>query len=202
MKLEKARIKKVDHYDEYGKFSHSHYLVEYEDKFLWFFRYWRTVQDYHGSIAGTFAENKTFKTIFDAEEYIANERRKVKPKTETEIIIPKTLDDLYHAYIRGVKFDSSGYWCKQVKNEHNGFFHPENYTREEFIDILTYDDEFYNKWGQDCCLTLSYRERYDIWFCNNYETGFEHNPQAIIDFDNPYWVVTPKRKLKKSFEDV
>ena len=202
MKLEKARIIKVDHYDEYGKFSYSHYLVEYEAKFLWFFRRWRMVQEYHGSIAGTFAENKRFKTIFDAEEYIADERKKVKPKTETEIIIFKTLDDLYHAYLRGVKFDSSGKWCKNVKNEHNEWYHPENYTREEFVEMLTLNDEFYEKWGQDSCVTLSYRERYDIWFVNNYETGFERNPEIVIDFENPYWTATPKRKLKKSFEYV
>jgi hypothetical protein len=202
MKLDKARIIKVDHYDEYGKFSYSHYLVEYEAKFLWFFRRWRMVQEYHGSIAGTFAENKRFKTIFDAEEYIADERKKVKPKTETEIIIFKTLDDLYHAYLRGVKFDSSGKWCKNVKNEHNEWYHPENYTKEEFVEMLTLNDEFYEKWGQDSCVTLSYRERYDIWFANNYETGFERNPEIVIDFENPYWTATPKRKLKKSFEYV
>lgn len=202
MKLEKVRIRKVDYYDEYGEFSYCHYMVEYEAKFLWFYRYWRTVKDYFGTIAGTFVENKTFKTIDEAEEYIANERKKVKPKTETEIITPKTLGELYNKYLRTVRFDSSGKWCFWVKNEHNEFNHPVNYSKEEFIVMLTLDDEFYEKFGEDCCVTLSYRERYDIWFANNYETGFEHNPAIVIDFENPYWTVTPKRKLKKSFEYV
>ena len=82
MKLDKVRIRKVDYYDEYGEFSYCHYLIEYEAKFLWFYRYWRTVKDYIGTIAGTFTENKTFNTIDAAEEYIANERKKVKPKKE------------------------------------------------------------------------------------------------------------------------
>lgn len=44
---------------------------------------------------------------------------------------------------------------------------------------------------------LTYIERYDIWFVNNYETGMERNYQIIPDFDNPYYVPTPtKIKIK------
>jgi hypothetical protein len=69
----------------------------------------------------------------------------------------------------------------------------------EFIDKLLFDDDFYQKWGEDCCKELTYEERYKIWFSNNYETGFEYNDEkmvTIIDFDNQYWEPTPKRKLK------
>ncbi len=42
---------------------------------------------------------------------------------------------------------------------------------------------------------LSYKERYEIWFKNNYETGFEYDNTKLINFDDDYWVPTPKRSL-------
>ena len=41
---------------------------------------------------------------------------------------------------------------------------------------------------------LTDRERYDIWFINNFETGMEYNPDSIPDFDNEYYVPTPTTK--------
>lgn len=38
---------------------------------------------------------------------------------------------------------------------------------------------------------LTYKERYDIWFRNNYETGMEKNYDIVPDFDNPYYEPTP-----------
>ena len=44
---------------------------------------------------------------------------------------------------------------------------------------------------------LTYKERYDLWFANNYETGMEKNYDIVPDFDNPYYVPTPtKIKIK------
>lgn len=44
---------------------------------------------------------------------------------------------------------------------------------------------------------LTYKERYDMWFANNYETGMEKNYDIVPDFDNPYYVPTPtKIKIK------
>lgn len=44
---------------------------------------------------------------------------------------------------------------------------------------------------------LTYKERYDLWFANNYETGMEKNYDVVPDFDNPYYVPTPtKIKIK------
>ena len=40
---------------------------------------------------------------------------------------------------------------------------------------------------------LTYEERYQIWFTNNFETGMEYNPEIVPDFDNPYYESTPKR---------
>jgi thymidylate synthase len=44
---------------------------------------------------------------------------------------------------------------------------------------------------------LTYKERYDIWFQNNSETGILYNPDDTkpIDFDNPNFSRTPERKL-------
>lgn len=66
----------------------------------------------------------------------------------------------------------------------------------EFIDKLLFDDDFYQKWGENCCEELTYIERYNIWIGKNYETGIEYNPEIVPDFDNDYYEPTPKRKLK------
>jgi len=42
---------------------------------------------------------------------------------------------------------------------------------------------------------LTYKERYRVWFNNNYETGFEYNDEHEIDFSDPYWVPTPERAI-------
>jgi hypothetical protein len=65
----------------------------------------------------------------------------------------------------------------------------------EFIDKLLFDDDFYQKWGDNCCEELTYIERYNIWIGKNYETGIEYNPEIVPDFDNDYYEPTPKRKL-------
>ena len=44
---------------------------------------------------------------------------------------------------------------------------------------------------------LSDKERYDIWFNNNYETGMERyfDPNNLPDFDNDYYEQTPTRAI-------
>jgi thymidylate synthase len=42
---------------------------------------------------------------------------------------------------------------------------------------------------------LEYKNRYDIWFNNNYETGMEHNYSNVPDFDNEYYKPTPTRSI-------
>jgi RNA ligase len=43
---------------------------------------------------------------------------------------------------------------------------------------------------------LSEERRYNIWFTNNYETGMERffDPNNLPNYDDPYWVPTPKTK--------
>jgi len=40
---------------------------------------------------------------------------------------------------------------------------------------------------------LTYEERYDYWFANNYETGMEKNYKEVPDFDCPYYTPTPTK---------
>jgi thymidylate synthase len=42
---------------------------------------------------------------------------------------------------------------------------------------------------------LSYKERYHIWFTNNYESGMEYCEEIIPNFDDPYYVPTPTRSI-------
>lgn len=46
----------------------------------------------------------------------------------------------------------------------------------------------------DKTVELTYKERYDIWFRNNFETGMEYCPDSYPDFDNEYYVPTPTTK--------
>jgi hypothetical protein len=70
------------------------------------------------------------------------------------------------------------------------------WNKEQFVDKLLFDDDFYQKWGENCCEELTYEERYRLWFGNNYETGMEYTPTIEPDWDNDYYEPTPKRKIK------
>jgi hypothetical protein len=70
------------------------------------------------------------------------------------------------------------------------------WNKWQFIDKLLFDDEFYEKWGDNSCEELTDEKRYNIWFNNNYENGMEYNPNNPPDFENDYYEPTPKRKLK------
>ena len=46
---------------------------------------------------------------------------------------------------------------------------------------------------------LRYKERYDIWFKNNYESGLERNYDNIPNFDDEYYTPTPIRAISLSW---
>ncbi len=121
--------------------------------------------------------------------------KEVQNEIDMEIVnqlknMTKIVDELYSNYEQN--------WMK----ENPPFSAPHYevcYNKVEFIDKVLFDDDFYQKWGENCCEELTYEERYKIWFSNNYETGFEYNDDKTlhtINFDDPYWEPTPKRKLK------
>ena len=106
----------------------------------------------------------------------------LKPAVQKEIDQMDTTDRLFKQFMETSEGDPDLIWNK-----------------EQFVNMLLTDDDFYQKWGENCCEELTYEERYKIWFGNNYETGFEYNDDKTlhtINFDDPYWEPTPKRKLK------
>jgi hypothetical protein len=104
-----------------------------------------------------------------------------------DIIPMDTIDRLYKNYLTE---------CDEIVKSHSFSNEPERFTQEEFINKLLTNDDFYQKWGENCCEELTYIERYNIWIGKNYETGIEYNPEIVPDFDNDYYEPTPKRKLK------
>jgi hypothetical protein len=48
---------------------------------------------------------------------------------------------------------------------------------------------------------LTYKERYDIWFRNNYETGMEYCLEVVPDFDNEYYEETPTKLITITYKD-
>ena len=106
--------------------------------------------------------------------------------------------DRIKGYLDGCLVEFDGYYEHFTNPSFQYGYRP--LTNEEFVNKLLTDDDFYQKWGENCCEELTYEERYKIWFSNNYETGMEYNPvyapPTEPDWDNDYYEPTPKRKLK------
>jgi len=113
----------------------------------------------------------------EIDQDILNQLRGGEPNPD--IVPMDTIDRLYKQFMETSEGDPDLIWNK-----------------EQFVDMLLTDDDFYQEWGEDCCDELTYTERYNIWIGNNYETGIEYNPEIIPDFENDYYEPTPKRKLK------
>jgi len=128
----------------------------------------------------------------EIDQDILNQLRGGEPNPD--IVPMDTIDRLYKNYL----IEDAKILSNMSKEEMIKFGY--NLSKVEFIDKLLFDDEFYQKWGEDCCEELTYEERYKIWFSNNYETGMEYNPvytpPTEPDWDNEYYEPTPKRKLK------
>ena len=127
----------------------------------------------------------------EIDQEILNQLRGGEPNPD--IIPMKTIDGLYKNFLINPDYkaesvaDLMGSQAGQLVKCSNKF---------EFIDKLLFDDDFYQKWGENCCEELTYIERYNIWIGKNYETGIEYNPEIVPDFENDYYEPTPKRKLK------
>jgi len=140
--------------------------------------------------------SEMFKEVFkevqnEIDQDILNQLRGGEPNPD--IIPMNTIDRLYKNFLMNPDYnaesvaDLMGSQAGQLVKCSNKF---------EFIDKLLFDDDFYQKWGEDCCEELTYEERYKIWFANNFETGLEYTPSIEPDWDNDYYEPTPKRKLK------
>ena len=134
--------------------------------------------------------SEMFKEVFkevqiEIDQDIINQLMGHEPNPD--IIPMNTIDRLYKNYLTE---------CDKIVKSHSFSDEPERFTQEEFINKLLTNDDFYQKWGENCCEELTYIERYNIWIGKNYETGIEYNPEIVPDFDNDYYEPTPKRKLK------
>jgi hypothetical protein len=65
---------------------------------------------------------------------------------------------------------------------------------EEYIFSKKYNSYDY---VEGTIIDLTYEERYDIWFKNNYETGMEKNYDIVPNFEDGYYIPTPKQKTLK-----
>ena len=81
-------------------------------------------------------------------------------------------------------------------------------TKEWFIKSTKENNsrgqEFSEKWGLKIEeRELGLKERYHIWFTNNYETGMERyfDPNNIPKFDDPYYEPTPTKLIKVTYND-
>jgi hypothetical protein len=134
--------------------------------------------------------SEMFKEVFkevqiEIDQDIINQLMGHEPNPD--IIPMNTIDRLYKNYLTE---------CDKIVKSHSFSDEPERFTQEEFINKLLTNDDFYQKWGENCCEELTYEERYKLWFSKNYETGFEYTPTNEPDWDNEYYEPTPKRKLK------
>ena len=55
------------------------------------------------------------------------------------------IEKLYENYLESIKLSSSGEWCKPIKN-FDEYYHPEPYTKEEFLEKIKTDVEFSERW--------------------------------------------------------
>ena len=73
---------------------------------------------------------------------------------------------------------------------------------EMFEAMCTHDKSFSDKWGLKIeKRELTPRDRYKIWFRNNYETGMEYNEKNLPDFDFSYYEPTPTKLITVTYKD-
>lgn len=130
----------------------------------------------------------------DHDELTSEIFREVQKEIDMEIVnqlknMTKIVDELYGNYEQN--------WMKE-NPPFSAPYYEVCFDKDEFINKLLIDDDFYKEWGENCCEELTDEERYNIWFNNNYETGMERyfDPNNLPDYDNDYYEPTPKRKLK------
>ena len=118
---------------------------------------------------------------------------------KTEVAIPTTLkiddgDDIEPLYVKGTRY------IDQIENLINDL---KNNPDSRRLMVSAWNVGEISKMVLPPChygfqvytRELSYKERYDIWFTNNYETGMERNYDNKPDFDNEYYTPTPTREL-------
>ena len=74
--------------------------------------------------------------------------------------------------------------------------------KEEFINKIKTDDEFSKTWDLKIEeQELTYKQRYKIWFRNNFETGMEYCEDIEPDFTNDYYEPTPTKLITVTYNN-
>lgn len=144
----------------------------------------------------------------EIDQEIINQLRGGEPNPD--IIPMDTIDRLYKNFIvyviDGVKngFDRIKGYLDDCLVEFDGFYvHFTNpsfqygyrpLTPDEFINKLLFDDDFYQKWGEDCCEEISRDERIKMYY-DTYAPGIKMMDDHWMDAKLKTRDI-PKRKLK------
>jgi len=107
---------------------------------------------------------------------------------------------LHKNYCEKTLFDSNPKWLEPIEcvvlggegGKTNGF---RQYPLNGFINKLLTDDEFYEKWGNDCCEEISRNERIKMYY-DTYAPGMKMTDDHWMDAKLKTRDI-PKRKLKE-----
>jgi hypothetical protein len=125
----------------------------------------------------------------EIDQEILNQLRGGEPNPD--IIPMNTIDRLYNNFINNPDYkaesvaDLMGSQAGQLVKCSNKF---------EFIDKLLFDDDFYQKWGDDCCEEISRDERIKMYY-DTYAPGIKMMDNHWMDAKLKTREI-PKRKLK------
>jgi hypothetical protein len=125
----------------------------------------------------------------EIDQEILNQLRGGEPNPD--IIPMNTIDRLYNNFINNPDYkaesvaDLMGSQAGQLVKCSNKF---------EFIDKLLFDDDFYQKWGDDCCVEISRDERIKMYY-DTYAPGIKMMDNHWMDAKLKTREI-PKRKLK------
>jgi hypothetical protein len=132
----------------------------------------------------------------EIDQEILNQLRGGEPNPD--FIPMNTTDRLYKNFLTE---------CDKIVKSHSFSDEPERFTQEEFINKLLTDDEFYEKWGDDCCEELTTREMCEM-FGVDYDKVTEwtyHGKNIDRDLEVRTMLTDPgvgpnypKRKLKEN----
>jgi hypothetical protein len=100
--------------------------------------------------------------------------------------------DRIKGYLDGCLVEFDGHYEHFTNPSFQYGFRP--LTQDEFIDKLLFDDEFYQKWGDDCCEEISRDERIKMYY-DTYAAGIKMMDNHWMDAKLKTREI-PKRKLK------
>lgn len=108
-------------------------------------------------------------------------------KANSDIIsMGNTIDIIYFGYLSITRYEHN----KIAEKWETLCITPNMLSQEEFINKLLTDDEFYTKWGHDCCESIPYNIRVKLWRKANPTIDIMESEELLNNSG------IPKRKLK------